>query len=267
LSDNQYHPLDQEAFDRPPSTKAAARAARRADRNQKQASHHAPPLVAKTEAQADYLEVLRAADSVFAIGPAGTGKTYLAARIAAQRLIKGEIDKIIVSRVTVSKREHAIGFLPGNIDAKMKPWLTPVIEGLRAEVSAKTMDTWKTNGQFEIVPFEYMRGRTFENAVVILDEAQNATFDDLTLFVTRTGEGTQVIIAGDPGQVDIPNSGLEDIVDLAEEFEIMDVIEFSEEDVVRSKLAKAWVKAIAARKRRLAYDRNVDTLPNFVHPA
>lgn len=279
----EYHPLES-AFERPPSTKAAARAARRAERAAKEARNHSKPLVAKNETQQDYLDVLRAADSVIAIGPAGTGKTYLAARIAAQRLIRGEIDKIIISRVTVSKREHQIGFLPGNIDAKMKPWLTPVIEGIRAEVSGNTLDQWKANGQFEIVPFEFMRGRTFERAAIILDEAQNATFEDLTLFLTRTGEGSQVIVAGDPNQVDIPNSGLEEIVILAEDHEIMDVVEFSEDDVVRSPLAKAWVKAIAARKRRLEEEareraaearmsaeaavaaRNLDTLPAFLHP-
>jgi phosphate starvation-inducible PhoH-like protein len=269
LSASEYHPLDQNAFERPPTpTKAQARAARRAERSEKQTRQIAKPLVAKNPTQQDYLDILRDLDSVFAIGPAGTGKTYLAARIAAQQMIAGKVEKIIISRVTVSKAKHAIGFLPGNIDAKMKPWLTPVIEGIRAEVSANTMDQWKAQGQFEIVPFEYMRGRTFENCFVILDEAQNADFDDLTLFLTRTGEGTQVVVCGDPGQIDIHNSGLEDIVDLAERHEIMDVIEFTEDDVVRSKLAKAWVKAIGERRRRLDYQANggnLDTPPAFIH--
>jgi phosphate starvation-inducible PhoH-like protein len=271
LTDTAYHPLDKDSpFERPPHpTKAQARAARRAERNAKDNRQNAKPLVAKNEAQQDYLDVLREGESVIAIGPAGTGKTYLAARIAAQRLIKGEIDKIIVSRVTVSKREHGIGFLPGNIDAKMKPWLTPVIEGIRAEVSGQTLDKWKAEGRFEIVPFEYMRGRTFDSSVIILDEAQNATFEDLTLFLTRTGEDSQVIVCGDPGQVDIPNSGLEEITDLADRHAIMDIIEFSEDDVVRSALAKAWVKAIAERRRRLEHQAanasNVDTRPDFLH--
>jgi phosphate starvation-inducible PhoH-like protein len=234
-----YHPFDQETpFERPPSTKAAARAARRADRVAKQTGQQPKPLQPKNPAQADYIDVLRAGESAFSVGPAGTGKTYIAARIAAQRLIKGDIEKIIISRVTVSSPRHAIGFLPGNIEAKMKPWLTPVIEGIRAEVSGQTLDKWKAEGKFEIVPFEYMRGRTFDNAAVILDEAQNACFADLELFVTRTGVNSQVVICGDPGQIDIPNSGLGDLLDLAEEFEIMDVVEFTEDDVVRSPLAK-----------------------------
>lgn len=274
---SEYHPLNESAFERPPSTKAAARAARRADRAQKDARQHAKPLVAKNETQADYLEILRDGLSVIAIGPAGTGKTYLAARIAAQRLLAGKIDKIIISRVTVSKKEHGIGFLPGNIDAKMKPWLTPVIEGIRAEVSGKVLDDWKSNGQFEIVPFEFMRGRTFEKAAIILDEAQNATFDDLKLFLTRTGEGSQVVVAGDPGQVDIFNSGLDEIADIADHNGICDIIEFDENDVVRSAFAKAWVKAFAERDRRLKARREsseaapaagfLDTAPSFLHPA
>lgn len=262
-----YNPFDQETpFGRPPTTKAAARAARRAERTAKQGPQ-AKPLQPKNPAQADYIDVLRAGDSVFAVGPAGTGKTYIPARIAAQRLIRGEIEKIIVTRVTVSSPRHAIGFLPGNIEAKMKPWLTPVIEGIRAEVSGQTLDKWKAEGRFEIVPFEYMRGRTFDGAVVILDEAQNACFADLELFVTRTGVGTQVVICGDPGQIDIPNSGLGHMLDLAEEFEIMDVIEFTEDDVVRSALAKAWVKAIGAYKRRQeqqADGRILDSMPRFL---
>lgn len=270
-------PVQDNPFERPPSTKAAARAARRADKHAKQAAQHAKPLVAKNENQADYLEILRHSDSVFAVGPAGTGKTYLAARIAAQRMIKGAIDKIIITRVTVSSHRHAIGFLPGNIEAKMKPWLTPVIEGIRAEVSAQTLDKWKAEGKFEIVPFEYMRGRTFDFSMIILDEAQNACFADLETFVTRTGVESQVVICGDPGQVDIPNSGLPTMLDLAEEFEIMDIVEFTEDDVVRSALAKKWVKAIAAHKRRTAdpVDRRagrhsdgpfLDTPPRFLHP-
>lgn len=269
-----FHPLDESPFERPPSTKAAARAARRAERAAKEARTSAKPLVAKNENQRLYMELLRAGQPVIALGPAGTGKTYIPARIAAQGMIAGKFEKIIVTRVTVSKKEHAIGFLPGNIDAKMKPWLTPVIEGIRAEVSGNTLDQWKTNGQFEIVPFEFMRGRTFENAFIILDEAQNATYEDLLLFLTRTGNGSLVVVAGDPGQVDIPNSGLEEIVDLAEDEDIQDVVEFTEDDVVRSEYAKAWVKADAKRRRlreaRKAAEAappagNLDTLPAFLH--
>lgn len=270
MTDLATQPLESTVFERPPPiSKAAARAQRRqekAAKNQRQASK---PLEPKNATQADYIDILREGDSTFAIGPAGTGKTYIAARIAAQRLLKGDVEKIVVSRVTASKKEHAIGFLPGNIDAKMKPWMIPVLEGLRAEVSAAQLDMWRSENKFEIVPFEYMRGRTFEKCVVILDEAQNATFSDLELLVTRTGNGTQMVIAGDHTQVDIPNSGLETFVTIAEDEDIMDVIEFSEEDVVRSVLAKKWVIALAKHKRdRKALEETdgiVDNLPSFVH--
>lgn len=265
----EYHPFDQ--VPERPLTKAQKRAQRRNERanSGKQASK---PLVPKNPNQADYLDILREGESVFAIGPAGTGKTYLAARIGAQRLLKGDIEKIIISRVTASKKEHAIGFLPGNIDAKMKPWLTPVIEGIRAEVSQAQLDKWKAEGAFEIVPFEYMRGRTFDNACIILDEAQNAAFDDLHLFLTRTGEGSQVVVAGDHSQIDIPNSGLEEIVNISDDHEIMEIVEFSEDDVVRSVLAKKWVKAISERNRRVRADvkarsfEKLDSSVRFVHP-
>lgn len=276
MSESAYHPLDESPFERPPTSKAANRAARRADKASKQQATVAKPLLPKNANQADYIETLRAGDSVFAVGPAGTGKTYIAGRVSAQRMVKGEIEKIVVSRVTVSAPRHAIGFLPGNIEAKMKPWLIPVIEGIRAEVSAQTLDKWKAEGKFEIVPFEYMRGRTFDKSVVILDEAQNACFSDLELIVTRTGIGTQVVVCGDPNQIDIPNSGLDDFLDLADEFEIMEIVEFTEDDVVRSPLAKKWVKAISAYKRRAedAAERrrqersnggNLDSPPAFLH--
>lgn len=265
-----YNPLD--SFERPPSTKAQARAARRAEKANKHIARVAKPLTPKTENQADYLAILRDGDSVIAIGPAGTGKTYLAARVAAQRLIAGDIEKIVVSRVTATKPQHHIGFLPGSADQKMAPWLTPIIEALKCEVSGNTLDQWRKDGKFEIVPFEFMRGRTFDNAFVILDEGQNAVFNDLYLFLTRTGTDTQVVVAGDPSpeQTDIHNSGLEEITDLAEQHEIMDVVEFDENDVVRSPFARKWVQAVAARNRARAFqanDANLDTHPRFLHPA
>lgn len=195
--------------------------------------------------------MLRDSESIFAIGPAGTGKTYMAARIGAQKLLAGEIDKIIVARVTVSNARHALGFLPGNLDAKMAPWLKPVIQALREELSAQNYDHLKSEGKIEFCSFEHMRGLTFRDCMVILDEAQNATFEDLRTFLTRQGEDAQVIVTGDLDQIDIHDSGLDDIISLCEEFEIpMDILEFTEDDVVRSAAAKAWVKAFSAHERR-----------------
>jgi phosphate starvation-inducible PhoH-like protein len=243
-SSAEYNPLDH--FDRPPATKAQARAARRAEKATKQQhqSRSAPPLVAKSETQAELLSCLRDGESVFAIGPAGTGKTYLPARIAAQKLLSGSIDKIIVARVTVSDRRHALGFLPGKLEAKMEPWLIPVIEGIRAEMSLQTYEQLKGQGKIEYCSFEHIRGRTFGNCVVILDEAQNATFKDLKVFLTRQGENCQVVVTGDLDQIDIPDSGLDEVIDLCERYNVpMDIVEFGEDEVVRSAGAKAWVKA------------------------
>ncbi len=237
----------QDCFDKPLS-KAEGRAKRRADKVAKQPG--SKPLVAKTKNQGVYLGHLNAGRHVFAVGGAGTGKTYMAARVAARQLVEGKIEKIIVCRVAVSKPKHAMGFLPGNIDMKMKPWLTPVIDGIRAEVSGATLDAWKAAGQFEIVPFEHMRGRTFAGAFVLLDEAQNADYGDLKMFVTRAGEDSQVVITGDLDQIDIPNSGLCELVELVLDYDVpMEVVKFAAEDVVRSKLARAFVMAFERHER------------------
>lgn len=253
------------------SHKAASRQARKDRKAQRHAGPR--PLEAKTPRQADYIETLQDGDSTFAIGPAGTGKTYVAGRIAAQKLLKGEVDRIIVARVTVSKPKHALGFLPGKLEAKIEPWLVPVIDGIRAEVTAQVLDQWRNEKKFEIASFEHMRGRTFRDAFVILDEAQNADFGDLKLFLTRIGEDTQVVVTGDLDQIDIPNSGLEEVLDLAEEHDVpMHVIEFDDEDVVRSKFARAWVKAFRKREDRAPAGRvvsgsavNLDDRPDFLN--
>lgn len=254
MSDTAYPPLDDTSHIHI-SPKAAARRARKAGKESKQAQSAYKPLAPKNENQRDYIESLSEGYSTFAIGPAGTGKTYIAARVAAQLLKARKIEKIVVSRVTVSAPRHRIGFLPGNADAKMKPWIIPVLDGLKAELTGAGLDKLRESGQFEIVPFEYMRGRSFENCAIILDEAQNANHDDLTLLVTRPGEGTMLIICGDPNQIDIEDSALKLFTDIAIEDDIMDVIEFDEEDVVRSPLAKSWVKALAKRKKAGIIDK------------
>lgn len=225
------------------SPKAEARRFRKASKVAKTTQSYVP-LTPKTERQAELITLLNDGEDVFAVGGAGTGKTYIPSRIAARALVEGKIGKIIICRVTVTSTRHALGFLPGKLDQKLAPWLVPVIEGIRAEVSSQTFEQWKLEGRVEFVSFEHMRGRTFSNCFVLLDEAQNATYSDLRLFLTRIGEGAQVVITGDGDQVDIPNSGLEDILDLVEDYDVpMAIVEFEPEDVVRSKLAKAWVMA------------------------
>lgn len=267
------HPTGSDVFDTNPSEvrggKAAARHARKNAKDQRRLSQQPKPLVAKTERQAEYLDLLKAGESIIAIGGAGTGKTYLATRIAAQRLLRGDIDKIIVARATVSKPKHRQGFLPGKLGEKLAPWMIPIIDALRAEVSAQQLETWKNEGRYEIAPFETMRGRTFARAVVILDEGQNCDWSDLKTFITRTGEDTQVIVTGDLDQIDIPDSGLEDFVTMVEQYDLpMDIVEFGPEDVVRSPFTRAFVKAYSTFRPGRRFTpipvANLDTQPAFL---
>jgi len=241
---------DDAYFDQPRSRRGAAggKASRRRARTEQKApsQHSTEPLHAKNANQADYIKALQDSDQVFGIGPAGTGKTYLAARIAIRKVISGDRDGIKIARPTVAKKKHQQGFLPGKLDAKLEPWLVPIMQGFKAECSQGTIDKLRADGRIEFLSFEHMRGRSFEGCVVMLDEAQNADLSDLKLFLTRVGERTQVIVSGDLDQVDIPDSGLETILDLIEDHDIpAEVVEFDEHDVVRSAIAKHWVRAFA----------------------
>lgn len=225
------------------------------------------PLSAKTETQRDYIDRLNADESVFGIGPAGTGKTYIPARIAARKLLDQKISKIIISRITVAPdQRHAQGFLPGKLEEKLAPWMIPVIDGLKAEVSGSTIDKWKMEKKIEFASFEQLRGRTFTDAVVILDEAQNATYKDLKLFLTRIGEDCQVVVTGDIEQIDTRDSGLLRILQMAEDYAVpMGIVRFGLEDVVRSAFVKAWVAAFQAEEG--VNVTNLDGLPAFLHNA
>lgn len=204
------------------------------------------PLSAKTETQAYLLDCLVDGSQVFAIGPAGTGKTYIPARKAAEALKKGLIEKIYIARPTVSHKRHQQGFLPGKLEQKLAPWLVPLLDAMKDEVSAKTLDNWMTDKRVEFLSFEHLRGRTLKNCWVILDEAQNCTFGDLKLFLTRKGENSVYVITGDTDQVDIEDSGLEPIIRMIERYDLSpDLVVFSEEECVRSDDAKEWLIAFS----------------------
>lgn len=204
------------------------------------------PLVGKTDTQREYIDVLKETSQVFAIGPAGTGKTYIPARIAAKMLSQKRIDKIYVARPTVSHKRHQQGFLPGKLEQKLAPWLVPLLDAFKDEVSGTTLDKWMIEKKVEFLSFEHMRGRTFKDCFVILDEAQNCTIGDLKLFLTRKGENSVYVVTGDIDQVDIEDSGLETIIDMIEKQDLSpDIIEFSQDEVVRSEDAKEWVKAFS----------------------
>lgn len=233
----------------PTSEKAYRRASRKAVKKAK--SRQPNGLVPKTETQREYIEALDDSDQVFAIGGAGTGKTYIAARYALRRVISNEFHKVIVTRPTISALHHKLGFLPGDMKEKLDPWMRPIYDSFAAEAQASTIDQLKHQGRIELVSFEHMRGRTFDNAIVILDEAQNCTLLDLRMFLTRIGEDSKVIVCGDMDQVDITDSGLSTIVEMIESNDMnADIIEFGPEDVVRSEIAKEWVQVFDRHRNR-----------------
>jgi Phosphate starvation-inducible protein PhoH, predicted ATPase len=251
----------------PNLSKSQKRAARREKKKLSEGSTGAAPLTAKTQNQREYIALLKAGESVFGVGPAGTGKTYIPARIAARQMLDKKISKIIIARITAAPNQrHAMGFLPGKLEDKLAPWMVPVLDGLKAEVSGVTLDKWKQEKRLEYASFEQLRGRTFSDCMVILDEAQNATFADLKLFLTRIGEDCQVVVTGDIEQIDIRDSGLERVMDMAEDYGVpMEIVEFGAEDVVRSAFTKAWVAAFAAESGQSV--ANLDDLPRFLHTA
>ncbi len=250
-----------------PLNKSQARALQRQKHRDKGLAPGSRVLVAKTEAQKTLLRHLFEGTSIFAVGGAGVGKTYLSSRVAAKALLSNKVERIIIARATIAKQKHHLGFLPGNLESKLKPWLVPILDGLRAEVSNATIDAWKADGRLEFLSFEHMRGRTLDNAFVILDEAQNCDITDLQLFLTRSGENTQIVVTGDLDQVDIPASGLDEVVNIAEANPTipMIVVRFSNDDVVRSELAKAWVKVFSQRNKSDSVKGFLDAAPDFLN--
>lgn len=208
------------------------------------------PLVAQTVSQKTYLSQLKKSDQVFATGSAGTGKTYIASRVGLRSILEGHHDRIIICRPTMADPRHRMGFLPGNLDAKLKPWLVPILRAFKDEASQTDIDKLKNEGRIEFPSFEHMRGMTFDDAFVILDEAQNCTFTDLKLFLTRIGKNSKVVVNGDLDQFDIQDSGLQKIMDMITKYSLSaSVIIFDENDVVRSEIAAEWVKAFAKMRK------------------
>jgi phosphate starvation-inducible PhoH-like protein len=236
-------------FEVPISEKARKRQLRKQVKAKRNENRRTIPLTPKNESQKFYLDCLKDSDQIFAIGPAGTGKTYIAARVAMKALSLGDIEQIYVARPTVSMGKHRMGFLPGKLDAKMKPWFIPIVDAFKDEVPAALYDKFYQEGKIEFVSFEHIRGRTFSDSFVILDEAQNCTLHDLKTFLTRIGEDTQLVVCGDLDQCDIPDSGLDEVVSMIEKFDLnASVCDFLASDVVRSKIAQEWVTAFSKVK-------------------
>lgn len=206
-------------------------------------------IEARTEAQEQYLSAIDDKQLIFATGEAGCGKTFLSAAKAAEALIHKEIDRIIVTR-PVLQADEDLGFLPGDISEKFAPYFRPVYDILQRRLGASFLQYCLRPeiAKVEIAPFAYMRGRTFENAVVILDEAQNVTVNQMKMFLTRLGENVTVIVNGDITQCDLPagvRSGLRDALERFTEDEMVGVISFNKHDCVRSELCQRTLLAYA----------------------
>ena len=199
----------------------------------------------RTPAQGRYIDTIRRHELTFGIGPAGTGKTYLAVACAAEALMAGEVDRIVLSRPAVEAGER-LGFLPGDMKDKVDPYLRPLYDALFDMVPAALVAKGLAENQIEIAPLAFMRGRTLSSAFVILDEAQNTTPAQMKMFLTRLGEGSRMVVTGDPTQVDLPAgavSGLADAVAKLRGIESVAVSEFGRADIVRHALVGRIVEA------------------------
>lgn len=197
------------------------------------------------QAQAKYLEAIENNSVIFGIGPAGTGKTYLAVAKAVEMIQEGRVEKIIISRPAVEAGEN-LGFLPGTMQEKIDPYLRPIYDALHEMMDPAQIAQRLADDSIEIAPLAFMRGRTLSNAIVVLDEAQNTTTSQMKMILTRIGENSKMIITGDITQTDIPRgakSGLVDAMHILNGVEDIHFTRFNEKDVVRSKIAKAIVEA------------------------
>jgi phosphate starvation-inducible PhoH-like protein len=206
------------------------------------------PIAPKTAAQARYLDLLDSCELAFGVGPAGTGKTFLAAAYGATLLLKGAVDRLVVTRPAVEAGER-LGFLPGDLNEKVDPYLAPIWQALDDILGPDAVRRRRDRGEIEVAPIAFMRGRTLSHAFVIVDEAQNMTRLQMKMVLTRLGEGARMVVTGDPSQVDLVNakdSGLVHAIRILRDVKGVGVAAFAAEDVVRHKLVERIVRAYDA---------------------
>jgi len=208
-----------------------------------------PPIKALTPTQSEYLAALRASPQVVVIGPAGTGKTWLAATYAADLYRNRQISKIVLTRPNIPCG-RSLGFFPGTLNEKFAPWATPVIDAMKERMGKAPFEIALKNGDIEMVPFEVMRGRSWRDAFVLLDEAQNTTPTEIKTFLTRVGEDCTMVINGDVSQCDLADaSGLRMVIQLINSHRLpIPVVEFTHADIVRSNLCAMWVRAFESAR-------------------
>lgn len=206
----------------------------------------------RSATQAEYIQTMMQNELVFGLGPAGTGKTYLAVALAVSMMLEGTIDKIILSRPAVEAGEN-LGFLPGDLKEKVDPYLRPLYDALYEMLPAEQVDKKITLGEIEIAPLAFMRGRTLSNAFIILDEAQNTTPMQMKMFLTRLGENSRMVVNGDLSQVDLPRgvvSGLRDALEVLKGTPNIGSVRFSADDVVRHGLVAKIVQAYERKSKK-----------------
>ncbi len=216
------------------------------------------PIRARTPNQRKLVEKSANNDLIFAIGPAGTGKTYTAIALAVRALKNKEIRKIILSRPAVEAGEN-LGFLPGDLKEKIDPYLQPLYDALQDMIPSKKLEEFMKDGTIQIAPLAFMRGRTLSNAFVILDEAQNTTVNQLKMFLTRMGLNAKFIITGDVTQIDLPKpgaSGLLHALKILKKIELISIIQFDKKDIVRHKLVRDIVDAYEKHADELAIEKD-----------
>ncbi|CAI8300006.1 MAG TPA: phosphate starvation-inducible protein PhoH [Flavobacteriaceae bacterium] len=199
----------------------------------------------RTANQRKIVDFSKTKDLVFAVGPAGTGKTYTAVALAVKALKEKQVKRIIMTRPAVEAGEN-LGFLPGDLKEKLDPYMQPLYDGLRDMIPAEKLETLIENGTIQIAPLAFMRGRTLDNAFVILDEAQNTTHAQMKMFLTRMGKSAKFIITGDPGQIDLPRrvtSGLKEALLVLKDVDGVGMVYLDDKDVIRHKLVKKIISA------------------------
>ena len=212
-------------------------------------------VIARSEKQSDYIKALKENDIVLSLGPAGTGKSFLAVSVAVTLLMEKKIERVILSRPAVEAGEK-LGFLPGDMKEKVDPYLRPLYDALYELFGADKIDKKIESGEIEIAPLAFMRGRTLKNSFAILDEAQNATETQIKMFLTRIGENSKLVVNGDPSQVDLINkshSGLMKSKNILKDLDEIKIIEFDHTDVVRHPLVS---KIIRAYQKKSTDDKN-----------